>query len=121
VTPATPRRSAVGGTCANCRQQRRLVDPPGPQATTCADCTATATSHLSSSHVCTDCATEDKLYEHGRCPRCALRRRAAELLRGGSDLIPPTLTPVYEAIIATDTPRSALNWLRKGSSAALHR
>jgi len=43
------------------------------------------------------------------------------LLRGGSDLIPPTLTPVYEAIIATDTPRSALNWLRKGSSAALHR
>jgi hypothetical protein len=48
-----------------------------------------------------------------------LRRRTAELLRGGSELIPPALAPVYEAIIATDTPRSALNWLRKGSGAAL--
>jgi hypothetical protein len=107
------------GTCASCHQQRRLVDPPGPAATTCADCTTTATPHLRVSHVCTDCATEDKLYERGRCPRCALRRRTAELLRGGSELIPPALMPVYEAIIATDTPRSALNWLRKGSGAAL--
>ena len=101
-----------------CRQQRRLVDPPGPAATICADCTATATPHLTASHVCTDCATEDKLYERGRCPRCALRRRAGELLRSEGDLIPSALTPVYEAIIATDTPRSALNWLRKGSGAA---
>ena len=107
------------GTCASCRQQRRLVDPPGPQATTCADCTTTMTAHLSASHICTDCATEDKLYERGRCSQCALRRRTAELLAGGSDLIPPALAPIYEAIIATDTPRSALNWLRKGSGAAL--
>ena len=41
------------------------------------------------------------------------------MLRGQGDLIPPALTPVYEAIIATDTPRSALNWLRKGSGATL--
>lgn len=107
------------GTCATCRRQRRLVDPPGPAATICADCTTTATSHLSASHVCTDCATEDKLYERGRCPRCALRRRAAVLLGAGGDLIPPTLAPVYEAIIATDNPRSALNWLGRDSGAAL--
>ena len=77
------------------------------------------TTHPSSSHVCTDCTTEDKLYEAGRCAHCALRRRTGQLLRGAGDLIPPALAPVYAAIIATDTPRSALNWLRNGSGPAL--
>jgi hypothetical protein len=69
--------------------------------------------------VCTDCGIEDKLYEHGRCARCALRRRAGELLRGGAEQIPPPLVPVHEAIIATATPRTALNWLRTGAGAAV--
>jgi hypothetical protein len=107
------------GTCTSCGQQRRLVDPPGPAATVCADCTTMATAHLSSSHVCTDCTREDKLYEAGRCASCALRRRTGNLLRGDGDLIPPAMAPLYQAITTTDTPRSALNWLRNGSGAAL--
>jgi hypothetical protein len=107
------------GPCTDCGQQRRLVAPPGPGATSCADCTEIATSHLTASHVCTGCRTEDKLYERGNCARCALRRRTRELLRAGAQEIPPALTPIYQAIIATDTPRTALNWLRKGAGAAL--
>jgi hypothetical protein len=60
-------------------------------------------------HVCTECGIEDKRYERGRCARCARRRRSGELLRGGTEQIPPALLLVHEAIIATDTPRTALN------------
>ncbi|MGH4004103.1 MAG: hypothetical protein ACRDSO_08315 [Pseudonocardiaceae bacterium] len=104
------------GPCTNCGQRRRLVDPPGPDATTCADCTSLPTSHLAG-HTCVDCGIEDKLYERARCAPCALRRRTTELLRAGAEHIPTELTAVFEAIVTTSTPRSALNWLRKGAGA----
>lgn len=58
---------------------RRLVHPPEPEATRCADCAG-----LPTSHVCGDCGLEDKLYERGRCNNCALRRRTvlADLAAG---------------------------------------
>lgn len=102
------------GTCTGCGQQRRLIDPPGPSATICADCAGQPASH-----VCSDCGIEDKLYERGRCNHCALRRRTSELLRGPAERIPATLEPIYAAITGTSTPRSALNWLRNGSGAKL--
>lgn len=102
------------GICSNCQALRRLVSPPGPDATTCAGCAG-----LPTSHVCTDCGLEDKLYERGRCQHCALRRRTAQLLRAGGARIPPALMAVHEAIVATSTPRIALNWLRKGAGAAV--
>jgi hypothetical protein len=106
------------GVCTGCGQLRRLVAPPGPDATTCIDCAALPTSHLRG-HVCTDCGIEDKLYERGRCAPCAQRRRTGELLRGSGEQLPAQLTAVYQAITATATPRSALNWLRKGAGARL--
>jgi len=105
------------GGCAGCGQTRRLVDPPGPDATRCADCADCAGQPIT--HACTDCGIEDKLYERGRCTRCALRRRTEALLRAGSEQIPIELAPVHEAITATATPRTALNWLRNGAGAAL--
>jgi hypothetical protein len=102
------------GTCADCHAVRRLVAPPGPAATICADCAG-----LPASHTCTDCGIEDKLYERGRCEVCALKRRTSELLRAGTGRIPATLEPIYDAITATPTPRTALNWLRQGAGAAL--
>jgi hypothetical protein len=102
------------GSCTGCRQHRRLVDPPGPAATRCADCAGQPVSHI-----CTDCGLEDKLYETGRCNSCALARRTHLLLRADGDQIPPALLPVYEAITATTTPRSALNWLRTGAGATV--
>jgi hypothetical protein len=102
------------GACTGCGQTRRLVDPPGTTATRCADCAGQPITHA-----CTDCGTEDRLYEHGRCNRCALRRRTQQLLAAGQGEIPAALAPVYEAIISTATPRSALNWLRNGAGAKL--
>jgi hypothetical protein len=102
------------GGCAGCEQTRRLVDPPGPDATRCADCAGQPITHA-----CTDCGTEDKLYERGRCTRCALRRRTGQLLATGGQEISAALAPVYEAITTTATPRTALNWLRNGAGAKL--
>ena len=57
------------GVCSTCRAERRLVAPPGPDATTCADCAGTPTT----AHTCTGCGLEDKLYEkrHVRTLRAA--------------------------------------------------
>lgn len=100
--------------CEGCGELRRLVAPPGPDATTCADCAG-----LPASHTCVDCGVEDKLFERDRCAACTLRRRSTALLRGEGDEIPAQLRGVHDAIVATKSPRSALNWLRIGAGAAL--
>jgi hypothetical protein len=102
------------GRCARCGQQRRLVAPPGPGADTCAGC-----AQIPVFSACTDCGTEDKLYDKGHCARCSLRRRARVLLADPAGTIPPALAGVLEAITATRQPRVALNWLRQGAGAAL--
>jgi hypothetical protein len=97
-----------------CHGQRRLVAPPGPGATTCADCAG-----LPVIHACGDCGIEDKLYEKGRCAPCSLRRRAGKLLAGQAGQVPAEFGGVFEAICAARIPRTALNWLRNGAGAAL--
>lgn len=102
------------GSCSGCKATRRLVEPPGRAATICADCAGRPPTH-----VCGDCGIEDKLYERGRCDRCALRRRVVELLRGQGPNVPAALTPVADAIASAPVPRSALNWLRNGAGAGI--
>jgi hypothetical protein len=102
------------GPCAGCGLQRRLVVPPGPGATTCADCAG-----LPVTHACADCGIEDKLFTKGRCDRCSLRRRTLELLSAGTGQLPAELATVAEAIIATPTPKSALNWIRTGAATTI--
>jgi integrase len=100
--------------CASCGQLRRLVAPPGPAADTCASCAGQPVTCA-----CSDCGVEDKLYERGRCERCSLRRRTAALLAGPGGDIPAALLPVFEAICAARTPKSALNWLRRDGGAGI--
>jgi len=102
------------GRCEQCGSIRRLVAPPGPSATICADCAG-----LPTSHVCAACGIEDKLYERGLCAPCSLRRRTSQLLRADAEQIPDHLIGVFDAIVATRSPRSALNWLRNGVGAAI--
>ncbi len=101
--------------CDTCHTLRRLVDPPGPPATRCTDCSG----RTPIGHVCADCGIEDKLYDDGRCDRCALARRVTVLLADDTGTIPAQLVPLAAAIAAAPNPRSALNWLRTGIAAVI--
>jgi len=70
-------------------------------------------------HTCSECGREDKLYERGRCDRCALARRATETMTGPDGVVPADLVAVHDAIVASATPRKALNWLRQGAGAPI--
>jgi hypothetical protein len=111
-------RAALGhrGACAGCGQTRRLVDPAGPEATRCAACAGVT---VPGGHVCGDCGVEDRLFERGRCARCALKRRAAALLRGDQPTVAAAFEPICDAIAAARQPHSALNWLRNGAGAQI--
>ena len=102
------------GACAGCGQDRRLVAPPGPGATRCCSCAG-----LAAMHACSSCGREDKLFERGRCARCALARRAGALMAGPDGGVPATLAGVHDAIVASASPHKALNWLRTGAGAPI--
>jgi hypothetical protein len=102
------------GRCAGCGELRCLTAPPGPAATRCCDCAGTRPLAR-----CSACGIEDKLYERGRCDRCTLARRADELLAGPDGTVPAALAGVHAAIVASATPRKALNWLRSGAGAPI--
>jgi hypothetical protein len=102
------------GRCTGCGEERRLVDPPGSDATRCCDCAGVPPLAR-----CTQCGIEDKLYERGRCERCTLARRATALTAGPDGSVPTALAGVHAAIIASATPRKALNWLRSGAGAPI--
>ena len=89
--------------------------PARPGADTCAGCAG-----IPVFSACTDCGTEDKLYEK-RTLRTSAHCAAAtrELLADPDGTVPPALASVLEAITATRQPRVALNWLRQGAGAAL--
>ncbi|HEX2698597.1 MAG TPA: hypothetical protein VHM89_00130 [Acidimicrobiales bacterium] len=70
-------------------------------------------------HTCVECGREDKLYERGRCERCALVRRTAHVLSGPDGMVPAGLVGVRDTIAASPTPRKALNWLRQGAGAPI--
>lgn len=103
------------GTCAGCGHERRLVSPPGPDATTCCDCAGV--SPVGSA--CSVCGREDKLYERGRCVPCSLVRRTSEMMAGPDGTVPAELAAVYDAIVNSAAPRKALNWLRSGAGAPI--
>ena len=104
------------GTCRDCGEQRRLVAPPGAGAKVCATCAGV--THLDE-HVCAVCGIEDKLYERKLCDHCALGRRTRELLGSPDGAVPEALRGVHDAIVASPTPRKALNWLRQGAGAPI--
>jgi hypothetical protein len=91
------------GQCSGCEEERRLVLPPGPAATHCADCAG-----VTGLATCKTCGAEDRPHSKGRCVRCALEVRARALLgeKGGP------FEPLYQAIVTAPNPFSVHNWLR---------
>lgn len=102
------------GVCADCGAERRLVSPPGPAAVRCCDCAG-----IPAMHTCGECGREDKLYERGRCDRCALARRATEAMAGPDGAVPAILKGLHDTIVASASPRKALNWLRRGAGSPI--
>ncbi|MEX2253468.1 MAG: hypothetical protein WD649_04895 [Thermoleophilaceae bacterium] len=102
------------GVCVDCGAERRLVSPPGPAAVRCCDCAG-----LPAMHTCSECGREDKLYERGRCDRCALARRTTQAMAGPDGHVPAALQGVHDTIVASASPRKSLNWLRKGAGAPI--
>ena len=98
------------GICETCGAERRLVDPPGPVARLCADCSG-APGLLR----CRACNAEERPYKDGLCVRCALVEQARLLIgdTGGP------LAPVYRAIISNPQPYSACNWIKQSTSAKI--
>ncbi len=98
------------GICETCRSERRLVDPPGPNARLCADCSGTQGLLR-----CRECNAEECPYKDGLCIRCALREQTRLLI----DNIDGPLAPIYRAIISNPQPYSAYNWVRQSASAKI--
>jgi len=98
------------GICATCGDQRRLVDPPGPAARRCTDC-----SGLADLLSCRACGAEERPFRHGLCVRCSLEVAARALV---VDIDGP-LAPIYRAIVSNPQPFSAYNWLRQSSAAKI--
>ncbi len=98
------------GTCTECKEQRRLVSPPGPRALRCADCAG-----VEGLATCSNCGVEERPYADGRCVRCSLGLRARALL-GGPD---GPFEPLYRAIVSAPQPYSVHNWLRSSGPASI--
>ncbi|MHB1499423.1 MAG: hypothetical protein ACYCXN_16115 [Acidimicrobiales bacterium] len=92
------------------RTAPRFAAGPGGQARLCAGC-----SGAPQLATCRSCGAEERPYLDGRCVRCALAARAAELV-GAPD---GPLGAVYRAIVAAPQPYSAHNWLRRSVAAKL--
>jgi hypothetical protein len=63
------------GQCSGCEEKRRLVFPPGPGATHCADCAG-----VKGLVTCKICGTDERPYANGLCVHCALEVRTRALL-----------------------------------------
>jgi hypothetical protein len=104
------------GRCSGCDRERRVVTSPNGQATHCADCSGTPGL---TGHICHDCGREDKLYQRDRCAACSLRLRVDTLLGGQDATVSVEFLSIRDAIVASASPRTALNWLRRGAGAPL--
>lgn len=50
---------------------------------------------------------------------CSLTRRVTEVMAGPDGAVPESLAGVHDSIVASPSPRKALNWLRSGAGAPI--
>lgn len=100
--------------CAGCGKVKRQR---GGSATTPL-CAACAPVDLSTWKSCPTCGEPGQLTA-GRCPRCALSEKLAELLSNASGVVRPELMTLYEHMARVERPTSVLGWLRKSGAATI--
>lgn len=95
-------------TCPQCAVVRPLAWPSG-DGPVCASCAG-----AESIFACRMCGREDHPYASRHCARCVLRERLTALLTDPTTgRIHRRLQPVFDELIASDRPQSAVWWLRK--------
>jgi hypothetical protein len=92
--------------CSRCGQIRRVFFTPG----ICSECL-----DLDVGGVCVGCGIEDRLYSGGRCERCVLTGRIAEVFGTGGN----ASRAIAERLEASPNPRSSLTWLDHSPTAHL--
>jgi len=93
--------------CEQCGQLRR-PDPRRPGRVVCAQCAG-----LEPFQVCLNCGDETKLYETGRCRRCALTRRVDSVLATAGEPLPAPLAALRASLVEVDNPKAGLKWLAR--------
>ncbi|HVL93300.1 MAG TPA: hypothetical protein VM264_08140 [Acidimicrobiales bacterium] len=95
------------GRCEGCGATRR-IDPRNTNSRPlCSDCAG-----LPALQVCAGCGDEDRLFEAGRCRRCVLGTRLAQVL-GVSGDVPAGLRTLFDALVGVERPKAALRWLAR--------
>jgi hypothetical protein len=107
------------GDCARCGTRRPLIgrDQATTAGTTAGICGPCAGS--GSGPQCRACGDHGGLYADGQCPRCVLRARLTDLLTGPDGTITAQLTPLLDALNATQRPLAVLKWLARSPAARL--
>src|SRR5258705_9119481 len=67
--------------------------------------------HPDASRACVGCGALERLYHHGLCDSCALRRKVTGLLTNAEGEVRPDLAPIVECVCG-NPPARMLKWLR---------
>lgn len=102
------------GDCCSCGAHRRVLPYRGFDQPVCAPCAGAPAGPL-----CKTCGNEDWLYRRGRCARCVLAERLAELLGDHDVRVARGLQPLFEVLSAAEPPENGVGWLRPGQRAAV--
>ncbi|MCX4758790.1 hypothetical protein [Kitasatospora purpeofusca] len=113
-------RTATGeplcGTCGNkakpCTGCGGIFRTSGRTPEGDALCQTCWAKHPAARRPCSECATVERLYRHGRCADCARSADLREVLSPPGGLVRPDLEPVFQALL-TPPPRTVLHWIHK--------
>jgi hypothetical protein len=102
--------------CTACGQTRILNGRTKSAEPICGPCADPA-----GDFTCRDCGNVGNIYARQRCTRCVLRRRLTRALSQPDGVIPVTVEPLIQAMLATGQHHPILRWLDRAEGAKLLR
>ncbi|MEU0099959.1 XRE family transcriptional regulator [Streptomyces sp. NPDC006267] len=103
--------------CTSCGRRRILVGQTAEGALLCKACS----SPDGPAERCPTCDEPADLHPGGRCPRCTLADRVADLLSPNGTGVAPPLQPLVRVLAGAENPYHVLQWLRRSPAAHLLR